>query len=80
MVAARFRDELGRLSGTSNVAGICDSFTLSTIAGHSSVRVTERYIHPQAKTISEAFEKITDQKGGHTGGHSENRTVEIKSA
>jgi hypothetical protein len=50
------------LLGSAAQAGLCDNLTLSTIAGHSSVRVTERYIHPQAKLISEALEKIANPK------------------
>ena len=70
-----------RHTALTNLAGICDSFTLSTIAGHSSVRVTERYIHPQARIIAEAFEKIAErQKVVIAGGHSENLEAEIKSA
>jgi integrase len=33
----------------------CDAFTLARIAGHSSVTITQRYIHPQADAIERAF-------------------------
>jgi integrase len=33
----------------------CDAFTLARIAGHSSITVTQRYIHPQADAIERAF-------------------------
>jgi len=33
----------------------CDAFTLARIAGHSSITITERYIHPQADAIERAF-------------------------
>lgn len=70
-----------RHTALTNLAGICDSFTLSTIAGHSSVRVTERYIHPQAKIIAEAFEKITEGKKVVIGsGHSEDQADKAKTA
>ena len=33
----------------------CDAFTLARIAGHSSITITQRYIHPQADAIEPAF-------------------------
>jgi integrase len=33
----------------------CDVFTLARIAGHSSITITQRYIHPQADAIERAF-------------------------
>jgi integrase len=33
----------------------CDIFTLKTILGHSSVTITQRYVHPQAKAVRAAF-------------------------
>jgi integrase len=33
----------------------CDAFTLARIAGHSSIAITQRYIHPQADAIERAF-------------------------
>ena len=33
----------------------CDAFTLARIAGHSSITITQRYIHPQADAIDRAF-------------------------
>ena len=33
----------------------CDVFTLARIAGHSSITVTQRYVHPQADAIERAF-------------------------
>ncbi len=38
-------------------AGV-DAFTLARIAGHSRISTTERYIHPQAEAIEQAFAKI----------------------
>ena len=35
-------------------AGV-DAFTLARIAGHSRISTTERYIHPQAEAIEQAF-------------------------
>jgi integrase len=39
----------------------CDVFTLARIAGHSSITITQRYVHPQADAIERAFSKL----GGH---------------
>jgi hypothetical protein len=36
----------------------CDAFTLARIAGHSSITITQRYCHPQAKAIGSAFAKL----------------------
>jgi integrase len=36
----------------------CDSFTLMKIAGHSSVTMTQRYCHPQAEAIENAFKRL----------------------
>jgi integrase len=33
----------------------CDVFTLARIAGHSSITITQRYVHPQADAIDRAF-------------------------
>ena len=40
----------------------CDVFTLARIAGHSSITITQRYVHPQADAIERAFKQteITD--------------------
>src|SRR5215468_7854713 len=35
--------------------GGCDAFTLARIAGHSSISITQRYIHPQADAIERGF-------------------------
>lgn len=35
-------------------AGV-DVFTLARIAGHSSITITQRYVHPQADAIERAF-------------------------
>jgi integrase len=36
----------------------CDAFTLAKIAGHSSITITQRYCHPQADAIGQAFSKL----------------------
>lgn len=37
----------------------CDVFTLARIAGHSSITITQRYVHPQADAIERAFQRAT---------------------
>ncbi len=44
----------------------CDVFTLARIAGHSSITITQRYVHPQADAIERAFVKLGGHKTGHT--------------
>lgn len=34
-----------------------DVFTLARIAGHSSITITQRYVHPQADAIERAFQQ-----------------------
>jgi site-specific recombinase XerD len=34
-------------------------FTLARIAGHSSITITQRYVHPQADAIEQAFQRTT---------------------
>jgi len=37
----------------------CDVFTLARIAGHSSITITQRYVHPQADAIDRAFRELS---------------------
>ena len=37
----------------------CDVFTLARIAGHSSITITQRYVHPQADAIDRAFQQTS---------------------
>ncbi len=39
----------------------CDAFTLARIAGHSSITITQRYVHPQADAIERAFAQFITQ-------------------
>lgn len=36
----------------------CDAFTLARIAGHGSIMMTQRYVHPQAEAIALAFARV----------------------
>jgi integrase len=45
----------------------CDAWTLARIAGHSSITISARYVHPSEDAVLSAIEKL----GGHKIGHSE---------
>jgi len=45
----------------------CDSWTLARIAGHSSVAISARYVHPSDDRVLEAISRL----GGHNSGHNE---------
>jgi integrase len=40
----------------------CDAFTLAKIAGHSSIAMTARYVHPAAEAVALAFRKVLPAK------------------
>jgi integrase len=44
-----------------------DVFVLARIAGHSSITVTQRYIHPQADAINRVFAASKPQVGTNLG-------------
>jgi integrase len=44
----------------------CDAWTLARIAGHSSVAMSTRYVHPSEDAVFTAVERL----GGHKIGHS----------
>jgi hypothetical protein len=46
----------------------CDAWTLARIAGHSSITISARYVHPSEDAVLAAIEKL----GRHKIGHSEN--------
>lgn len=45
----------------------CDAWTLARIAGHSSIAISARYVHPSEDRVLEAISRL----GGHNSGHSE---------
>jgi integrase len=45
----------------------CDAWTLARIAGHSSVAMSARYVHPSEDAVLAALDRL----GGHNFGHSE---------
>ena len=44
----------------------CDVWTLARVAGHSSIAISARYVHPSEDAVLEAMERL----GGHNSGHS----------
>jgi len=49
----------------------CDAWTLARVAGHSSVSISSRYVHPSEDAVFAAVSRL----GGHNNGHSPNRDV-----
>ena len=45
----------------------CDAWTLARIAGHSSIAISARYVHPSEEAVLSAVERL----GGHKIGHSQ---------
>jgi integrase len=45
----------------------CDVWTLAWIAGHSSIAISARYVHPSEDAVLTAMARL----GGHNSGHSE---------
>jgi hypothetical protein len=43
----------------------CDAWTLARIAGHSSIAISSRYVHPSEEAVLGAFSRL----GGHNSGH-----------
>ncbi len=67
-----------RHTALTNLSGQCDTFTLKTIAGHSSITITQRYIHPQAQAITQAFEKLSDRQRVVTDGSDTPKTTNLE--
>lgn len=51
----------------------CDSWTLARIAGHSSVAMSARYVHPSEDAVLAALDRLSGHNFGHTGSSSEKR-------
>lgn len=45
----------------------CDAWTLARIAGHSSIAMSTRYVHPSEDAVLNAMSRL----GGHNSGHNE---------
>jgi integrase len=44
----------------------CDAWTLARIAGHSSVAMSSRYVHPSEDAVLKAVDRLTGHKIGHS--------------
>lgn len=53
----------------------CDVWTLARIAGHSSVGISARYVHPSEDAVLSAVEKLGGHKTGHTEQAAETQPV-----
>jgi integrase len=54
----------------------CDAWTLARIAGHSSVAMSARYVHPSEDAVLAALDRL----GGHNFGHSGNTSKKTLAA
>ena len=44
----------------------CDAWTLARIAGHSSIAISARYVHPSEDAVLTAVERLSGHKNGHS--------------
>ena len=44
----------------------CDAWTLARVAGHSSVSISSRYVHPSEDLVLAAMSRLGGHKSGHT--------------
>ena len=56
----------------------CDAWTLARIAGHSSVAVSQHYVHASDNAVLDAIGRLGTRKGGHKSGHRARRVVARK--
>jgi integrase len=45
----------------------CDVWTLARIAGHSSIGISSRYVHPSEDKVLDAMAVLGEHKSGHSG-------------
>ena len=51
----------------------CDAWTLARIAGHSSVAMSARYVHPSEDAVLAALDRLSRHNFGHSGNSGEKR-------
>jgi integrase len=51
----------------------CDPWTLARIAGHASINISARYVHPSEDAVLEAISRL----GGHKSGHNRNKALQL---
>ena len=68
-----FEPYVMRHTALTRMAPFCDAFTLARIAGHSSIAISARYVHPSEDAVLTAVDRL----GGHKIGHSEKASAEL---
>lgn len=56
----------------------CDAWTLARIAGHSSVAVSQHYVHASDNAVLDAIGRMGTGKRGHKTGHRARRALAIR--
>ena len=51
----------------------CDAWTLARIAGHASINISARYVHPSEDAVLDAISRL----GGHKIRHSQNEVLQL---
>lgn len=51
----------------------CDAWTLARIAGHASINISARYVHPSEDAVLDAISRL----GGHKIGHSQKSVAQL---
>jgi integrase len=51
----------------------CDAWTLARIAGHASITISARYVHPSEDAVLDAMSRL----GGHKIGHSQKEPARL---
>jgi integrase len=49
----------------------CDAWTLARIAGHSSIAMSTRYVHPSQDAVLNAMSRLDGHNSGHSDKHEE---------
>ena len=55
----------------------CDAFTIKRLAGHSSITVSERYVHPTPEGLERAFERLEAFNTAAKGAQADNNVVTV---
>jgi hypothetical protein len=50
----------------------CDAWTLARIAGHSSIAISARYVHPSEDTVLNAMAQLSRHNSGHNRSNERN--------
>lgn len=51
----------------------CDVWTLARVAGHASINISARYVHPSENAVLDAISRL----GGHKFGHTQNEAPQL---